>query len=117
MDDSLGDFFDSQAAQQQPAAAKAEPEAPNSKKERKKRTPRQPPADAASPTEKKKRGPKPGGNKKARTAKIEIGAALHALAGLNEDEVAMVIAAANRLSGMPKKSRGRIVAALARMFE
>lgn len=112
MDDTMGDFFDS--ASPKPAT----PEQPTpAKKERKKRTPRQPPVTATPPAEKKKRGPKPAGDKKVRTAKIEIGAALHALAGLNEDEMAMVIAAANKLSGLPKKSRGRIVAALARMFQ
>lgn len=114
------DFFDSQ---NKPDAPPAEPA-----KERKKRSPRKPPADAApaEPKKERKKRAAPTGNgaapkkerkkREPRAAKVALDVAISALAGLKPDEAQMVAAAAGKLGAMPKRSRGRIVAALARMF-
>ena len=119
------DFFDSQ----NPPAAAPPPAPP--KKERKKRSPRKPPAEAApaadvSPTNRRRKGkvptnapakPRKERNKREpRAAKVALDVAISALAGLKPDEAQMVAVAAGKLGAMPKRSRGRIVAALARMF-
>lgn len=108
------------------------------KKERKKRTPRAEPKRAApeEPKAPKKRGRKPKvvgqapdfrvlhrelnaikqRNGLSNPVKVNLGAAIAALAGLKPEEAQMVARAAQTLGTMPKRSRGRIVAALARMF-
>lgn len=121
MDDALPDFFD----QADKAEATNKP-AKNGR--RKKRTPRPQPdqsvAEAADKPAKngrrKKRGPKPGAKRKERkprAPKIDLTAALDALAGLTEDDAKIVSRiAAGLLQQLPKRSRGRVVAALARLF-
>lgn len=114
MDDALPDFFDSQAA----PPAEAAPAKPK-KGQRKKRTPRPQPEQQAAPAEpKKKRGPKPGTRreKKTRAARIELSLAFHALTGLSVDEAKLVSSIATGLQATPRKSRGRIAAALGKLF-
>lgn len=121
MADDMTDFFDSQAKQAEAAPQTEAPAAPkNGRKKRKKRTP---PTEAAVPMEtptpkkeRKKRTPRAAGERKPRSAKVLLDVAITALAGLKPDEAQMVAAAAGKLGAMPKRSRGRIVAALARMF-
>lgn len=116
------DFFDSQNKPEAPPAEQ--------KKPRKPRSARKPPAEAAPVADKPKRERKkraaPAGNgaapkkerkkREPRAAKVALDVAISALAGLKPDEAQMVAAAAGKLGTMPKRSRGRIVAALARMF-
>lgn len=122
MADDMTDFFDSQAKQAEATPAAEAPAAP--KNGRKKRGKRKPPVEAtpaaeapAPKKERKKRTPRAAGEpRKAKTAKVALDVAITALAGLKPDEAQMVAAAAGKLGAMPKRSRSRIVAALARMF-
>lgn len=114
-DTPLPDFFDSQAKPAETAAPESAP--------KKKRTPRAQPAGeaptapppAAPKPERQKRGP----NKKprqARSAKIELSVAFHALTGLSLDEARIMASITSGLQQVPRKSRGRVVAALAKLF-
>lgn len=124
MDDALPDFFDSQAGQHPKgtAAVDAKPEAKAKNGRRKKRTPRPEPVQQAAPAEPKpkKRGPKPGAKrvaKAARSPKIDLSIAFHALTGLSLDEAKIMSGITAGLQQVPKKSRARVVAALGKLFE
>jgi len=120
----LPDFFDSQA---KPAKTPTEPakkrgRPAKAKPERKARTPRPKPVETAAPeavSEPKKRGPKPGTKRKSapRSPKIELSVAFHALTGLSLDEAKIMASISAGLQQVPKKSRGRVVAALGKLFQ
>jgi hypothetical protein len=117
----LPDFFDSQAKPAETPAEPAKKRGRPAKATRKARTPRPKPVETATPEaapEPKKRGPKPGTKRKTvpRSPKIELSVAFHALTGLSLDEAKIMASISAGLQQVPKKSRGRVVAALGKLF-
>ena len=130
MNDKLGDFFETtpppgsdtpaespksgrkKRNKRKPPATEVAPAADAPKDgRRKKRKPRQTPAEGTAATPKRTRK-----TRQPRSVKIDLAVAVQAMAGLKEDDAAIVAVIAERLNTLPKRSRGRIVAALARMF-
>lgn len=119
-------FFDSQddSAEQagQRDQTKQAASKPEGKKTRKKRTARKPPvaepAPAAPPAKKtrKPRSDKQAIAGKTRGVKIDLAVALTAVADLTSDDAKIVSHIAAGLQKVAKKSRGRIIAALGKIF-
>lgn len=139
MDETKGpfeDFFDSAAQPAAPVAAEAPAEPPRERPKRgpkpgSKRKPRKQPQQVGTASAEmavqphtaaevvgKKRGRKPRADRHVINggAKVELGRAIEAVAGLSPEEASFVSAAAGHLHKFPAKARSRIVGALNRLF-